>query len=122
MKKVLIVEDDASLLKALESGLSGNDFEVLTASNGEEGLRSAEEQRPNLILLDLIMPKMDGITMLKKLRSTDWGKDMSVIILTNNEQELTAAVDNKVFDYLIKTNWKIEDVLKKVKVELKYTK
>lgn len=121
MKKVLIVEDDPTLLQAISEGLSGNDFKVLTAIDGEEGLKIAEIERPDLILLDLIMPKMDGITMLKKIRETGWGKDISVIILTNNEQELAAAVENKVFDYLIKANWKIENVLKKVKTELKYT-
>lgn len=120
MKKVLIVEDDLALMEAISKGLSGNDFTILTAKDGEDGLKIAEQERPNLILLDLMMPKMDGVTMLKKMRATDWGKDISVIILTNNEQEVAAAVENKVFEYLIKSNWKIEDVLKKVKTELRY--
>lgn len=120
MKKVLIVEDDLALLKALAEGLGGKEFAVLTAENGEEGLKVAEKELPNLILLDLIMPVMDGITMLKKMREVEWGKKIPVIILTNNEQELAAAVENRVYDYLIKSNWELEKVLKKVRTELKY--
>ncbi|MEK7624880.1 MAG: response regulator [Patescibacteria group bacterium] len=124
-KKVLIVEDEEALLKILASGLGENEFKVLTAKDGEEGLKVALEEKPDLILLDLLMPKMDGITMLKRLRDGDseWGKKVKVIILTNLEDQdkLSAAVENRVYDYMIKSNWNISDVLKKVRVELKYT-
>ena len=122
MKKILIVEDEQPLAKALASGLDGKEFEVLIAGDGEEGLRTALEQKPNLILLDLFMPKMDGISMLKKLREDEWGKKVKVIILTNLEDrdKLAAAVENRVYDYMIKTNWNISDVLKKIRIELKY--
>ncbi|MFA6105607.1 MAG: response regulator [Patescibacteria group bacterium] len=123
LKKVLIIEDDVSLLKVLSSGLSNQEFEVITAVDGEEGLAVALREKPNLILLDLFMPKMDGITMLKKLREDEWGKKVKVIILTNIEdrEKLAAAVENRVYDYMIKTNWNISDVLKKIRIELKYT-
>ncbi len=124
LKKILIVEDEEALLKALVSGLSGKEFSVFTARNGQEGLDVALKEKPNLILLDLLMPEMDGITMLKKLRDSDgeWAKNVKVIILTNLEdrEKLAAAVENRVYDYLIKSNWNISDVLKKVRVELKY--
>lgn len=122
VKKVLIVEDEEPLAKALASGLGGNEFEVITASNGEEGLKAALENKPSLILLDLFMPKMDGITMLKKLREDSWGSKVKVVILTNLEdrEKLASAVENRVYDYLIKSNWNIADVLKKVRIELKY--
>ncbi len=124
-KKVLIVEDEVALLKALASGLGEKEFNVLTAKDGEEGLEVALKEKPDLILLDLLMPRMDGITMLKRLRDGDgeWGKKIKVIILTNLEDQdkLAAAVENRVYDYMIKSNWNIADVLKKVRVELKYT-
>lgn len=122
VKKVLIIEDEEPLAKALASGLAGNEFEVLTAPDGEAGLKMALAEKPSLILLDLFMPKMDGITMLKKLREDEWGNKVKVVILTNLEDrdKLAAAVENKVYDYLIKSNWNISDVLKKVRIELKY--
>jgi DNA-binding response OmpR family regulator len=122
IKKVLIVEDETSLKKALASGLSNQEFEVITAGDGEEGLAVALKEKPHLILLDLFMPKMDGITMLKKLREDEWGKKVKVIILTNLEDrdKLSAAVENRVYDYMIKSNWNISDVLKKIRIELKY--
>lgn len=122
LKKVLIIEDEEPLRKALSSGLSNNEFEVVTASDGEEGLAIALKEKPNLIMTDLFMPKMDGITMLKKLREDEWGKKVKVIILTNLEdrEKLSAAVESRVYDYMIKTNWNISDVLKKVRIELKY--
>jgi DNA-binding response OmpR family regulator len=122
IKKVLIVEDEEPLAKALSAGLSGNEFEVLTAPNGEEGLKVALAEKPSLILLDLFMPKMDGISMLKKLREDEWGNKVKVVILTNVEDrdKLAAAVENRVYDYLIKSNWNISDVLKKIRIELKY--
>jgi len=123
-KKVLIVEDDGSLLKVLAAGLGDKEFKVLTAKDGEEGLEVGLNEKPDLILLDLLMPKMDGITMLKRLRDgdSDWGKKVKVIILTNLEDQdkLAAAVENRVYDYMIKSNWNISDVLKKVRTELKY--
>jgi DNA-binding response OmpR family regulator len=122
VKKVLIVEDEAPLSKALASGLSNKEFKVFVAGDGEEGLKMAFEEKPNLILLDLFMPKMDGITMLKKLREDEWGKKVKVVILTNleDQEKLSAAVENRVYDYMIKTNWNISDVLKKIRIELKY--
>lgn len=125
MKKVLIVEDEESLLKVLAAGLGGKEIKVFTAMDGEEGLAVALKERPDLILLDLLMPKMDGITMLKRLRDRDddWGKKVKVIILTNLEDQgkLAAAVENRVYDFMVKSNWNISDVLKKVRVELKYS-
>jgi two-component system alkaline phosphatase synthesis response regulator PhoP len=121
-KKVLIVEDEEPLLKALSAGLSNKEFDVITARDGEEGLQKALAEKPNLILLDLFMPKMDGIAVLRKLREDEWGKSVKVIILTNLEEreKLTAAVENRVYDYMIKTNWNLSDILKKVRIELRY--
>jgi DNA-binding response OmpR family regulator len=80
---IVVVEDDKDIqhLYAYKLGLVG--FDVQTASNGKEGLNVIEEFKPDLILLDLMMPEMDGTEMLKKLRETDWGAKIRVIILTN---------------------------------------
>ena len=82
-RRVLIVEDERSLRKAATMALEEAGYRVIEASNGVEGLKQAEEKKPNLILLDHLMPEMDGLTMLEKLRATDWGKQMPVIVMTN---------------------------------------
>jgi len=124
MKKVLLlVEDDEALLDALKSELNQKDeFVVFVAKDGNEGLEVALREHPQLILLDLLMPKMDGIAMLKKLREDEWGKNVKVIILTNldDKNKIAEAVANRVFDYMIKSNWKLGDIYKKVSTELKY--
>lgn len=119
-KKVLIVEDEISLLKALVIKFRRNGFKVLTARNGEEGLKCALKERPDLILLDIIMPKMDGVTMLKKLRKDKKCLTIPVILLTNlgYDKEVEEAIKHGVTDFLVKTNWKIEDVIKKAKEKL----
>ena len=117
---ILVVEDEVSMLKALRGKLLDEGFGVLEAKNGEEGLLHASISHPDLILLDLIMPVMDGVTMLKKLRAGDgWGKTVPVIILTN----LTMAegkkdedvVEDEFTHYLVKTDWKINDIVKKTR-------
>ena len=122
-KTILVVEDEISLLNALRDKLARENFAVLEAKNGEEGLEVALREHPDLILLDIVMPKMDGVTMLRKLRNeNEWGKSVPVIILTN----LTSADETRNRDitelepsyYLVKTDWKIEDVVTKVRERL----
>lgn len=121
-KTLLIVEDEVPLLTALVEKFTREGFHILQARNGEEGLESALRNHPDLILLDIIMPKMDGITMLEKLnKSTDpWGKKTEVIFLTNlsdisNIEKVSQLGAN---EYLIKSDWKIDDVVKKVREKL----
>ncbi len=120
MKKILIVEDETSLLKALTTKFAKEKFSVLLGHDGEEGLELALTEHPDLILLDIIMPKMDGLTMLERLRRDSWGKDVPVIMLTNlsDETKVTEAIKNKSFDYLVKSDWNINDVVKKVRERL----
>ncbi len=116
------MEDEAPLLKALEEELGeGEEFKVLTAKDGKEGIDLALKERPHLILLDLLMPTMDGIAMLKQLRKDSWGKDVKVIILTNlqDREKVAEAVENRVYDYLVKSNWQLGDVRKRVQAELR---
>lgn len=118
--QVLIVEDEISLRNALKTKLTKEGYDVLEAANGKDGLGVALDKKPDLILLDIIMPIMDGISMLKLLRKDKWGKKANVIVLSNlsdpfKESEIKEV---NVVNYLIKTNWKLEDLMKIIKKTL----
>jgi two-component system sensor histidine kinase/response regulator len=91
MPKIAIIEDDQAISQMYRFKFEAEGFEVQTAENGKLGLELAESMKPDIILLDLMMPEMTGDEMLAKLRATDWGKHIKVIILTNvGEQEIPA--------------------------------
>lgn len=93
MTKIAIVEDDQAISQMYRFKFESEGFEVQTADNGKLGLELTETMKPDVILLDLMMPEMTGDEMLEKLRATAWGKDMKVIILTNmGEQEIPQKV------------------------------
>jgi CheY-like chemotaxis protein len=120
-KTVLIVDDEIPTLMALHDKFSLEGFDILEAKDGQEGLHVATEKHPDLILLDIIMPIMDGITMLKELRdSGEWGKNANVIILSNlnDEEKVSEAMAHGTYEYLVKADWDIEDVVKKAKEKL----
>lgn len=81
--KILIVEDDPAIRSMYEIKLQGQGYEVQTADNGQKGLELSKSFLPDLILLDILLPNMDGDEMLQKLRETQWGASIRVIILTN---------------------------------------
>ncbi len=120
---ILIVEDEVSMLTALRDKFSREGFVVLQAKDGQEGLDSALTNHPDLILLDIIMPIMDGMTMLDKLRQDPWGKSVPVILLTNLSEvdEVAASLRQGVYDYLVKSDWKLADIVNKVKHKLGVT-
>lgn len=96
MRSVLIVEDDQILREMYHHKFEVNNFEVSTAEDGQEGLKKALDQKPDLLLLDLVMPKMDGIKVMEQLRNDPWGKAVPIIVLTNLN------IDGKVLDKVIK--------------------
>ncbi|MCX6714734.1 MAG: response regulator [Candidatus Uhrbacteria bacterium] len=116
-KIILIVEDESSLLLVLHDRLQEDGFKILQAKNGAEALALSLAEHPDLILLDLLMPVMDGISMLKVLREDAWGKNAKIMVLTNlgGEEKLEEAKALGVTDYLIKADWKIEEVVQKIK-------
>ena len=120
-KKILIVEDEPNMLRLLKETLEENQFETVIAKDGDEGLKKAKKEKPDLILLDVIMPKMDGLTMLYELRKDSWGKKAKVMILTNlsDAESVGAALNSGVYDFLVKADWKLADVVKEVKERLK---
>lgn len=117
-KKILIAEDDKSLLSALQEKFTNEGFSVVTALDGEEGLMVAEKEKPDLLLLDIRMPKIDGITMARKLKEA--GTNAPIIFLTNLDdlKHMSDAIEVSQSDYLIKSDWKLEDIVKKVKERL----
>lgn len=122
-RTILIVEDEVAQRSALKDKLTREGFATLEAKNGEEGLEVALREQPDLILLDLVMPKMDGMTMLKKLRvENEWGKAVPVIILTNltsdNDQRISDITETEPLYYCVKTDWKLEDVVEKIRERL----
>jgi len=119
-KKILIVEDEVSMAKALEEKFQLEGFSVVYAKNGKEGLEIAEKEKPDIILLDIVMPVMDGITMLKNMKEIEDIKDIPVIILTNlsDNEKLSEAMANGSYYYLVKSDWKIQNVVEKVKEKL----
>lgn len=120
-KKILIIEDELPMLKALSDKFSREGFSVLEARNGEEGLRVALETKPDLIVLDLFMPVMDGKAMMQELRRDKWGEKVPIIILTNlnpDDKTLNEILSSGPAYYFIKSKWKLEDLVGKVKKEL----
>lgn len=117
---VLFIEDDPLLLKMYETKFKSEGFKVLAAQDGEEGLRLASSERVDLIILDLMMPKLSGLDMLERLRSQSHGKTHVVIVLTNltKEEEIKRAMDLGVKEYLVKADLTPNEVAAKVKAYL----
>ena len=116
-KKLLIVEDEVPLLKILMDSFYGPNLQVIGATSGKEALNLALRERPDLILLDLMIPKMDGFAVLERLRQDPWGKNAAVLILTNLEgraDKTLQALEHGVFEFLIKTRWSLSSIKKLV--------
>jgi len=114
MAKILIIDDEEPILKMYGSALTGH--EVLMAKNGEEGLEMARVEEPNLILLDIIMPKMNGLDVLEKLRSDKDTESIPVLMLTNLPQEASADKANALGaqGYFVKAEFEPEKLAEEV--------
>ena len=121
IRTVAIIEDDEILANTLGDELQDAGYKVIKALNGNQGLTLVLKEHPDLILLDIVMPEMDGITMLNELRMDIWGKAVPVIILTNLSEasKVAKAFVKGAFDYLVKSSWRLEDVVEKVDRKLK---
>lgn len=120
---ILIVEDDKALQQALSERFTDEGFHVYSAENGAIGLALARAHHPDIILLDLMMTVVDGLTMLERLRRTsDWGKRVPVIILTNVEPDKEEVMAQVVRDhpsfYMVKSNFMLTEVVAKVRQTL----
>ncbi len=117
---ILVVEDERPMRLILTNVFTKAGFKVFEAMEGESGLKIALAEHPDFILLDLLMPKMDGMKMLQELRGTEWGREARVAILTNfsNPERVNEAMANNVGEFWIKTNWTLANLVKKVKKDL----
>jgi two-component system response regulator AdeR len=124
-KKILIVEDETPLRTALADVFSHKNCTVLVAANGKDGLELALSEKPDIVLLDLIMPIMTGTEMMQELRKDAWGAQVPIIILTNlsanTPDQVRSMLEGAPELYLIKSDWDIHDIEKKVEEVLHYT-
>jgi DNA-binding response OmpR family regulator len=120
MAKIAIIEDDLAIAQMYRLKFEAEGYKVEIAENGKLGLALCEEMKPDLVLLDLMMPEMNGDEMLEKMRSTDWGKDIRVIILTNvGEQEAPEKLKSlQVRAYIVKAEMTPKQVAELAKQQL----
>ncbi len=121
MKTILFIEDESALQKTFDNILRREGYEVISALDGEIGLRLAKTKNPDLILLDLILPKLNGFDVLKKLKEDEKTKEIPVIVLTNLEEisNIQKALELGSTTYLVKANYSLKEVIEKIKKALK---
>jgi len=121
MKTILLIEDEATLQKTMGDILGAAGYKVLQALDGEAGLRLALSEKPDLILLDLIMPRKTGFDVLTELKQNLATKNLPVIVLTNLEtvDSVEKALAAGVVTYLVKANYSLQDILDKIEQTLK---
>ncbi|MDP2668859.1 MAG: response regulator [bacterium] len=119
-KTIALIEDDKILSDTLYSGLTDVGLTVTRAFDGEEGLNLVVSTKPSLVLLDILMPKMDGLTVAKKLKANPETKNIPIIILTvlNKTATMAEAIEEDVYEYIIKSDYKVEDIVKIVQEKL----
>lgn len=116
-KTILVVEDEEALSEVLSDTLTQAGYQVTVCSNGEDGLKTALEQHPTLILLDILMPKKDGVTMLEELRKVQTPPKSGVIFFTNLNQleKIADALKEGADGYIIKAEASLDEIVKNVK-------
>jgi len=121
MKKILFIEDAMALQKTFGDILRKESYEIISALDGEEGLKLAKTEKPDLILLDLILPKVNGFEVLRRLKEDPETKKIPIIVLTNLEdiEDINKALELGVTTYLVKASYSPEEVLEKIKENLK---
>jgi DNA-binding response OmpR family regulator len=121
MKKILFIEDESALQKTFKDVLEKEGYQMISALDGESGLKLARTQKPDLILLDLILPKKDGFEVLKELKEDESTKGIPVIVLTNLEdiESVEKAIELGATTYLVKAQYTLEEVIQKVKKAIK---
>ncbi|MCX6780477.1 MAG: response regulator [Candidatus Magasanikbacteria bacterium] len=119
-KKILIIENELAVRKILADKLTREKFEVIQAGNGQDGLEMALSEHPHLILLDIFMPKMNGLEVLNALHKDKWGKHVPVIVLSNinDDNKMLESIKHGNYDYLIKTNHNLSSIVEKIRNKL----
>ena len=120
-KKILVIEDDRSLQNALVEIIDQEGFESDSALDGEEGLAKIKTFKPDLILLDIILPKKDGFEVLAEVKKDELLKNIPVLILTNLEEvdNVQKALDLGATNYMVKSDFSLKDVVEKIRASMK---
>jgi DNA-binding response OmpR family regulator len=115
-KRILIVEDEETLQRTLSEYLKEKKFIVFGASDGEKGIELVKSKKPDLVVLDIILPKKDGFQVLEEIKNDNETKNIPVILLTNLEsmEDIQKAFDKGATTYLVKSEYKLEDIAKKI--------
>jgi len=115
-KKILFIEDESDLQKTFSDVLEKKGYEIIMALDGEVGLKLAKSKNPDLILLDLILPKIHGFDVLKELKSDPKTKNIPIIVLTNLEgmADINKAIELGATTYLVKAHYSLDEVIKKI--------
>ena len=116
--KILIVEDDQPLLSSLKDKFESEGFNVFIAKDGQEGLAATKKEKPDLVLINILLPKLDGISMAKEIKKLELDTQMLFLTNLNDTEHISQAEEIDVTDYLIKADWNINDVVVRVKQKL----
>lgn len=122
--KIVIVEDDVFLAEMYATKFEFEGFEMHVANNGDEGIKLIQKVRPDVILLDILLPKKNGFEVLEELKANDELKDLPVILLTNlgQKEDVDKGIELGAVDYLIKAHFVPSEVVQKVKNVIKASK
>lgn len=117
MKKILFIEDESALQKTFAEILTQEGYEIISALDGEVGLQMAKSQKPDLILLDLVLPRLHGFEVLKELKTSPETRNIPIIVLTNLEGigDIDKAIELGATTYLVKAQYTLEEVVEKIK-------
>lgn len=119
-KKILVIDDEKELREAVTTALTYEGYEVHMADGGASGLMLALHEKPDLILLDINMPQMNGVEVLKKLRSDEWGKKVRVVVMTafDDMEKIAEVVEAGGDEYLVKSGITLSEIATKVRESL----
>lgn len=120
MEKILFIEDESALQKTFGDIFRQEGYEMISALDGEIGLNLAKKENPDLILLDLVLPKVNGFEVLQNLKGDEGTKNIPVVVLTNLEEigDVEKALELGATTYLVKENYSLEEVIEKIKKTL----
>ncbi len=116
-QKILIIEDDSFLQGLVATKLTKEGYEIVTAANGEEAVKVADEKKPDFILLDLVLPGMDGFEVLAKIRKNDSLKKTPIIVFSNlaEDKDMAKAKELGANEFMVKSNFTLDELAVKIK-------
>lgn len=121
MAKILIIDDDALMVRMYQTKLKSDGYEVATAADGKEGMEKIKKETPDLVLLDIMMPVMNGLELLKKLKADKETKNLPIVLLSNvgEEADINKGLEMGAVAYLVKASYTPKEVVQKIKEVLK---